>query len=391
MVELLMKMRGYDVKNIKSQKTRQAYGITCGILGIFWNVILCVIKFFAGLVSGSFAVMTDAFNNLADAGSSIITIVGLKLAGKKPDRDHPYGHGRVEYVTALIISFLIIIMGIELTKSSIEKIIKPVEPSGGLVVYIILISSIIVKLYMAFYNKKIANKIDSKVMQANAIDSIGDSISTTFVLISLLLSNVLPFNPDAYCGLAISILIIYNGYMSAKDTINPLLGNPPKKEFVKKIKDIVLAHKEISGMHDLMVHDYGPGRVFISLHAEIPASSDILEAHDTIDNIEREINEKLGCIAVIHMDPLDTKNEKLMELKNKVSIIVNNENKKISMHDFRAVKGPTHTNLVFDLLLPATGDICEKDLKKNIIDKIKEIDIKYNPVIEIDYDLTDNN
>ncbi len=371
-------------RDITDDNNRKAYGSLCGIVGIFLNIMLFVIKYIAGAVSGSVAIVADAFNNLSDAGSSFITLVGFIFSGKRPDYDHPFGHGRFEYISGFVVSIVIILMGLELVKSSFEKIIHPEPVEDSTVAIIILIISILVKIYMCFYNRTIGKKISSTAMLATATDSLSDSIATTVVLISIFVTKFLSINVDGYCGVLVALFILYAGFNAAKDTISPILGKAPEPEFVRKIEDMVLAHTEVIGVHDLVVHDYGPGRVMISLHAEVDGDGNIFELHDAIDRIENELSEKLDCEAVIHLDPIETNNEEIMRVKKLVLEKLKEINENISIHDFRMVTGNTHTNLIFDVVIPYEMKEDNNYLKEKIISKIKEISEDYIPVIHLD-------
>jgi len=383
MVELLAKhfLKGKDTE---SPETRQTYGILCGLVGIFFNVLLAVGKFVAGLLSGSIAIMADAANNLSDAGSSLIVLFGFKLAGQKPDPDHPFGHGRVEYISGLLVSVLIVYMAFELLKSSIDSILHPGEISFEPVVLVILLVSILVKFYMFLYNRKFGKRIHSEAMLATSMDSLSDMGATAVVLISMLVSHYTSLQIDGFCGVLVALLIFYAGFNSARETINPLLGQPPEPEFVQHIEDIVGEEKDIIGIHDLIVHNYGPGRVMISLHAEVPADGDILALHDMIDNVEHRLKSELHCAAVIHMDPVCTKDEQTLKLKQVVTDIVKEVDPVLTIHDFRVVKGPTHTNLIFDMVVPFDFPISDVDLADQVQNKIWKYNPVYFAVIEID-------
>lgn len=367
---------------------REQYGILCGITGIFLNVLLFIGKFLAGFFANSIAIMADAFNNLSDAGSSFITLAGFKIASQKPDSDHPFGHGRVEYVSGLLVSIIIILMAFELLKSSISKIITPVEVSTTTLTYVILVASILVKLYMAFYNRSVGKKIGSVAMSATATDSISDCIATSVVLITTIIAHFTSLQLDAYCGVLVAIFIFIAGFKAAKDTIDPLLGTPPEKEFVDKIENIVLAHEDILGLHDLIVHNYGPGRVMISLHAEVDAHGDILVLHDLVDNIEHELKTKCNCQALIHMDPIINDDEEINQLKRDISALIKEIDEKMTLHDFRVVKGPTHTNVIFDVVAPYSLPFKDEELKQIIAAKILDKFPCHFAVIEIDRDYT---
>ena len=366
MITILSKLLIKDYKNYSDNKVRRLYGILCSIVGIFLNILLFTGKYIAGVLSGSVAITADAFNNLSDAGSSLVTLIGFKFAGKKPDSDHPFGHGRFEYLSALGVAVIIILMGFELAKSSFAKILKPEEIDTGLVSILILVASICVKLYMSLYNSNYSKKISSAAMKATAVDSMNDSIATTVVLVAMLIFKFAGINVDGYCGLIVSIFIFISGLNTMKDTIDPLLGKAPEQELVDKIEDIVLAHPEILGIHDLVVHDYGPGRTLISLHGEVSGYENIFEIHDVIDQIEVELNTALNCEAVIHMDPIDTENEDIKYYKQKVSNIITAYDPRISIHDFRMVPGPTHTNLIFDAVVPYECHISNDDIKSKL-------------------------
>ncbi len=384
MVELLARVFLKEAKDTESPETRQAYGVLCGSVGIFFNVLLAAGKFIAGLLSGSIAIMADAANNLSDAGSSLIVLFGFKLAGQKPDPDHPFGHGRVEYISGLLVSMLIIYMAVELLKSSVDAILHPGEITFEPVILIILLASILVKFYMFLYNRKIGKKIRSEAMLATAMDSLSDMGATTVVLASMIVSYYTNLQIDGICGILVALLIFYAGFNSAKETINPLLGQPPEPEFVHRIEEIVTSEEEIIGIHDLIVHNYGPGRVMISLHAEVPADGDILVLHDMIDNVEHRLKSELHCAAVIHMDPVSTKDAQTLEIKRVVTEYVKEIDPVLSIHDFRVVKGPTHTNLIFDMVVPFDFAVPDVDLADMVQKKIWKYNPVYFAVIEID-------
>lgn len=373
-------------KNIEDAGIRKAYGTLCSIVGILLNIVLFGGKYFAGYISGSIAIMADAFNNLSDAGSSFITLVGFWFAGRKPDIEHPFGHGRFEYISGLGVAVMIILMGFELAKDSVFKIIHPEIVESGTIIIIILIISIAVKLYMALYNSRIGKHIDSSAMKATSADSMSDMAATTAVLASVLMNRFVGVNLDGICGLVVSLFILLAGYRVVKETISPLLGQQPEKEFVDAIYHIVMAHKEIKGVHDLVVHDYGPGRVMISLHTEIPGDGDIFKIHDLIDRIENELYEKLGCEAVIHMDPIEVDNKVVNEMKITVSNLVKQIHDEMSIHDFRMVAGDTHTNLIFDVVVPYSVKTSDEEMKKCIQEKISDYDNSYRAVIHVDRD-----
>ena len=376
MVTLLSRIFIKNRDEVSSPKVRQAYGVLSGAVGIFLNLLLFTGKFFAGLFSNSIAITADAFNNLSDAASSVITLIGFKLAGQKPDPDHPYGHGRIEYLAGLMVSAAILIMAFELIKGSVEKLIHPAETVFHPVIVICLVLSILVKCYMYFYNRSISRKISSEAMMATAKDSLSDTLSTTVVLLTTLIAYFFHIELDGYCGILVGIFIFYTGLSAAKDTVNPLLGTAPDPEFVKSINEIVCSYENVLGLHDLMVHNYGPGRVIISLHAEVPADGDILALHDTIDNIERRLQDELHCEAVIHMDPICIHDPEVNALKEKVKNILSVIDERLSLHDFRTVKGPTHTNIIFDVVKPYNLALSDEALRQRITEKIAAIDEK---------------
>lgn len=373
-------------KSPKEAETRKAYGTLCSIVGIVLNILLFAGKYFAGFISGSIAIMADAFNNLSDAGSSFITLIGFWYAGKKPDIDHPFGHGRFEYISGLGVAVMIILMGFELAKDSAYKIFHPETVDSSGLAIAILVVSICVKIYMAMYNRSIGKKIDSSAMLATSTDSMSDAVATTVVLISLLIDKFAHINVDGICGFAVSLFILFAGYNVVKETISPLLGQPPEPEFVDSIYDIVMAHEEIKGIHDLVVHDYGPGRVMISLHTEVPGNEDIFKIHDLIDRIENELNEKLRCEAVIHMDPIEVNNKVIDETKKNIAELISQISSEMSIHDFRMVVGDTHTNLIFDVLVPYSVKDSDDKIKKQVQNKISEYNNTYMAIIHIDRD-----
>lgn len=388
MLTLLSKIFIKDKDNVSSPAVRAAYGSLCGVLGIILNIILFCFKFFAGYISGAISVSADAFNNLTDAGSSVITLIGFRMSEQKPDKNHPFGHGRIEYVSGLLVSLVIILVGFELAKTSFAKILAPEAIAFSWLSVIILAVSVLIKAYMAFYNSQIGKRIDSAAMIATATDSLSDCIATSTVLVCLIISRVAGINIDAYCGLAVSAFIMFSGIRSAKDTISPLLGEPPSKELIDKISEIVYSYEGVVGIHDLIVHDYGPGRMMISLHAEVSDKADMLQTHDMIDNIEKQLRETLSCDAVIHMDPIATNDETVNVTRDKVAGLIKCIDHRLSIHDFRMVKGPTHTNVIFDVVIPFDLGKTDQELRDNVETIIKSIDPSYFSVINIDKDFT---
>ena len=367
-----------------SAEDRRKVGSICGACGIFFNILLFAGKLIMGILTHSIAIVGDALNNLSDAGSSIITMIGFRLAGKAPDADHPFGHGRIEYISGLLVSLLICIMGFELGKSSIEGIIHPTAVDCTVLAVAMLIASLLVKAYMMFYNFKWGKIIESATMRATAIDSRNDMISTSVVLIAVISTKFTDLPVDAYIGVALAVFIMYSGVNAARETIEPLLGTPPSKEFLDKISEIVLSHECVSGLHDVVVHDYGPGRKMISLHAEVSAFEDMFYIHDCIDNIEMDLARELECEAVIHMDPIDTKNKDLMRLSGEAKEIAKSIDERITIHDFRMVPGDSHTNLIFDMVVPHDVKTPEKELIQNVQQKMLEKHPHHYCVIKID-------
>ena len=386
MIKLLAKIFIKDSQNTADSKVRVAYGYLCGAVGIALNILLFAGKIIAGTISGSVAVTADAFNNLSDAGSSIISLIGFRLASQKPDPHHPFGHGRFEYIASLIISIIIVLMGFELGKSSFEKIVAPQAVEYSAVTFAVLGVSVLVKLYMFFYNNSVGKKIDSATMRATSMDSISDAVSTGAVLISAVIAMFTNLVLDGWMGLVVAAFIMVTGFKSAKETIDSLLGTPPSPEFVKQIEDMALQYDDIIGVHDMIVHNYGPGRTFVSLHAEVPSDGDIVAIHDTVDNAEREIAKELGCLVTIHMDPVDVHDEHTAQLRENVSEIIKQINPDITFHDFRVVSGPTHTNLIFDIVSPMDCGLSDQELADTIADKIHQCNESYFAVINVDKD-----
>ena len=366
MLSLLIKKFIPDRDNVQEPKVRGAYGVLCGAYGIFLNLLLFGGKYFAGVLSGSVAIIADAFNNLSDAASSIITLLGFALARKKPDLDHPYGHGRMEYLAGLGLSVLILIMGIELGRGSFEKILHPEAITAGLLPALILAASVAVKLYMALYNRRIGERIHSATMLAASSDSLSDAVSTSVVLLAMGIAHFTKLNIDGWAGLAVACFIIYTGYNAAKDTVSPLLGQAPDGELVKNIEAVVTAYPEVCGIHDLIVHDYGPGRLMVSLHAEVDGSGDVFHLHDAIDRAETEIKTRFGCLATIHMDPIQSDDDEVMQTRHAVAELLKAISEDVSVHDFRMVPGPTHTNMIFDAVFPAADPRKDEELAAQV-------------------------
>lgn len=385
MISILSSIFIKDKRNYASPAVRQAYGILCGGVGIFLNILLFLGKWLAGTLSGSIAITADAFNNLSDAGSSVITLIGFKLSGQKPDPEHPFGHGRMEYISGLFVSVAILIMGFELIKTSIEKLLHPEPIESSAVVIGILIASILVKIYMYFYNQSLSKRLNSTTMHATAMDSLSDTISTALVLAATIVSHFTGLVLDGWFGILVGAFIFRTGITTMKETMDPLLGQPPEKELVAEIEQIVTTHPLVYGVHDLIVHDYGPGRLIISLHAEVSASDDILDIHEMIDHIEHELQERLNCVATIHMDPIVTDDEEVLHTKEAVEGLVKSLDPSFSIHDFRMVKGPTSTNLIFDVAVPSSCKKTDIEILKELKQRIYALPgSRYFGVIQID-------
>ena len=387
MIKLLSRIFIKDYNNYESPAVRSSYGVLCGGFGIFLNILLFIGKFLAGTLAKSVSITADAFNNLADAGSSIITLLGFRLARQKPDTKHPFGHGRIEYIAGLLVSAAIILMGFELAKSSISKIISPEPIEFSVLTAAILVCSILVKLYMVFYNKSIGKKIKSATLGATALDSCSDCIATSVVLVSSLIAHFFKINIDGYCGVLVAAFVIYSGIRALQETITPLLGQAPDREFIERIQKLIEEFPEITGIHDLIVHDYGPGRLMISLHAEMPVyeDSDIFAMHDIIDNAERLLSKELECLVTIHLDPTRSNDEKVAELKAKTVNVLHGISPELSLHDFRVVPGPTHTNLIFDVVIPFDLKLKEDEIIEKLNSAVSEWDdAKYYVVVSFD-------
>ena len=374
-----------DSTNIESTEVRTRYGMLASVVGIFCNVLLFSVKLTIGLILSSLAVTADAFNNLSDAASSIISFIGVKMAGKPADAEHPFGHGRIEYIAALIVSFLVIEVGFTFFKSSISKILHPEEISFDLVPFVILILSILVKLWMAFFNNKLGKRIDSKVMLATAADSLGDVITTSATVLSIIICHFTSINVDAIAGLIVSAIVIWSGISIAKDTLEPLIGERIPAELYQKITDIVESYDGIVGTHDLIVHNYGPNRSMATIHAEVPNDVNIEVSHEIIDKIERDVKKDLNILLVIHMDPVEMRDEEVLSLREKTSRIVHALDPELNFHDFRVLKENEQRNLIFDLVVP--DSYSEKDANRvmhQLVSLLHEMDENVECIITLD-------
>ena len=363
MIKILARIFIRDYNNYSNDQVRSQYGILCGAFGIFLNILLFALKFIFGTLAASVAMVADAFNNLSDAASSVVQILGFKLSTKKPDPDHPFGHGRIEYISGLVVSFLILYMGTVLLKDSIISIIHPEAMNISVLSVVVMGISILVKLYMYLYNHLTAKKIGSVAMEVVAKDSLNDVISTSVVIAALIGSRFTSLPLDGIGGVVVGIFILKTGFEAAKDTIAPLLGSAPAPELVEQIEEELMKHKPVVGMHDLIIHDYGPGRMMISLHAEVPGNLNIFSLHDVIDIAENDIARRFNCHVVIHMDPVDTENKRLAELKKVLAEEVPKINPELKFHDVRIVPGDTHTNLIFDVVKPYSCMLTDEKLK----------------------------
>lgn len=383
MTNLLIKLfiKDNDISNLE---TRGKYGVLSSATGIVVNILLSIVKLFIGIIANSISIISDALNNITDVGSSVVTMIGFKISQKKIDKDHPWGHGRMEYITAFIVDIIILMVGFELLKSSIDKIIHPELPAVNNVTIIILVIAVLTKLWLFLFYKKIAKTIDSNAIKGNAYDSISDSISTLVVLISAVVAKLCGISIDGYASLIVSVFILFTGYKAIKETVDLLLGMKPDPEFIRDIEEEAKKYDMISGIHDIMVHDYGPGRKIVSFHAEVPADGDICKVHDIIDQMEQDLFEKFNCITTIHMDPIVVDNKEINDMRDFTEKIVKGLNPEFSIHDFRMTDGGKRVNLIFDLVVPRDKEYDKEQIIKNVQQKIHEKDKKYFAVIKVE-------
>ncbi len=384
MTDFLIKRFVKDNENTDNGKVRESYGKLSGVVGIACNVLLSAAKFCAGLIAGSISVTADAANNLSDAMSSVVTLIGFKMSGKPADKEHPYGHERIEYVAGLVVSFLILFIGVELIKTSVGKVLAPEESAVGGITFAVLAVSVLIKLWMFAFNRRIGKKIDSTVICATAQDSLNDAVATSAVLVSGIISYFSGFNLDGYMGVLVALYIIYAGINLIKDTADPLLGVAPSPELTEKIQLKVMSYEGVEGIHDLIIHNYGPKRCFASVHVEVSAKQDILVSHDIADNIERDFKVEMGIDLVVHLDPLIKDDETINAARDMLTEILADINVNITHHDFRMVKGTTHSNLIFDICVPVDFHISDSELMDMIITAVHAHDRSYECVITID-------
>ena len=385
MFEFICKKFIPNYEETEDVSVRERYGTVISIFSIVCNIVMVTFKLIVSFITNSVSIRADAFNNMSDVGSNIATLIGFKLSNRHPDHEHPYGHGRMEYISGMIVAFLILLMGFEALLEAISKIINPVEITDSNVALIVLVVSILIKLLMWSVNKKGGNAIESDTLLAASQDSFNDALMTCATLICLLVFKFTGINIDAYVALVVSVFVIKSGIEIFTDVMDTILGKAPDKNLIEQIEKLVMSHDHVIGIHDVMMHDYGPSKQFITLHAEVDASVDIIELHDIIDNIEIDIMNEYGILATIHMDPIDTKDELANELKPKIKDIVLGINPSYNIHDFRVVRGTTHTNLVFDVLIPADDKIEHSELISTIKQEVSKLNSTYYCVIQIDH------
>ncbi|MCU6747113.1 cation diffusion facilitator family transporter [Faecalicatena acetigenes] len=386
MTEFLVRHFVKDYKEVEKVSVRTAYGVLASIVGIFCNVFLFGVKFIIGILTGSVSVTADAFNNLSDAGSSVISFIGVKIASKPADQSHPFGHGRMEYIAALVVAFLILQVGFTFLKDSFGKILHPAELEFQIVSVLILVLSIGVKLWLGLFNRKLGEKIDSKVMKAVFVDSMGDVVTTSATILSLIVFGFTQINIDGFIGVGVALVVMWAGIGIAKDTLEPLIGEAIDPEVYGKIKKFVESYDGIEGTHDLIVHNYGPGRSMASIHAEVPNDVDIEQSHEIIDRIERDAAKKMDIFLVIHMDPVEMKDEKVLILRKKTEELLKEVDPACSIHDFRMVHGEEQTNLIFDMVIPIEYDEDRRNrIPLELMEKLQKLDPRYQCVITVDY------
>lgn len=386
MTKALIRLFIRDAENTRDARVREQYGVLSGAVGIACNVFLFILKVVIGLVTGSISIAADAFNNLSDGLSCMISIVGFKVSGKAPDEKHPFGYGRTEYIAGLVVAFIIVLVGFEFFKTSIDRILHPAPVAFSLVLVVILAISMLVKLWMGAFNVQIGRRIDSPVLMAAGQDSRNDVITTGVVILGMVAGQFTTLPVDGYVGVLVAAFIVWAGFGIARDTVAPLLGEAADPEIAKNIEKLVMESEYIVGVHDLIVHNYGAGRWLASLHAEVPSDSDFVAVHEVIDEAEKRVWQRTGVYLVIHMDPIDVNNEHVAALREQVDAVLRAIDENLSMHDFRMVDGARQINLIFDVVVPFSYDNdAKRDLMMTIRDKLKEIDYRYNPVVTFDH------
>ena len=384
MIQFLCRLFVKDYQNTEDPQVRERYGRLAGIVGIVSNLFLCVLKILTGVFSGSIAIIADGINNLADASSSVITVVGFKLASMPEDKEHPYGHARIEYITGMIVSILIVVVGVELIKSSADKIFHPTPLEFNWYIIAILLAAILLKIWQAFFNIRVGKRINSVALAATGADSRNDVIATSVVLVSILISKFCGIQVDGYMGCLVALFIIWSGIQLIKETVSPLLGEAPDPDLIRSIEDMALSFEGVLGIHDLIVHNYGPGKIFASIHIEVDADGDLMESHDMVDNIERKISEKLHILLTAHMDPVKTNDPIANHMKVVTSAVLKQLDGVSNLHDLRIVTGPTHTNVIFDVVMEPNCKLSEEEIRQAFTSAVKAESNRYYVVINFD-------
>lgn len=388
MIELLARLFIRDSRHTDDPRVRTAYGMLCSAVAITLNILLAAAKFVVGTLAGSVSITADAMNNLSDVGSGALTLVGFRLSGKKPDLEHPFGHGRIEYVMGLVIAGLILYAGVDALRGAAGKLLHPEAMEFTWAAVAVLALSILVKIYMSVFYRRIGRKIGSTAMEMSGADALNDTISTALTLVCLLVYKFTGLDLDAYAGIVVAVLLLKTGYEGGKETLGQLLGQRPSAELAEKVRQIVLSYPEVLAIHDLVIHDYGPGRCHVSLHAEVDGEGNIYELHEAIDRAMSELDHKLGCLSVIHMDPVDTKNERLAEMREETVQLLRSIDPVLSLHDFRMVPGKHRTNLVFDVLVPFGYKLSDEDVRKAVRAAVEERHPDCRCIIQIDKSYT---
>lgn len=384
MIDFLVKHFVKDYEDVKNPVVRERYGMFSSIVGMICNIILCISKIIIGMLAHSIAILSDGVNNLSDCATCIVTMFGYKMAAKPADKDHPFGHGRMEYLTSLVIATAILLVGFELLKSSVGKILHPEKVVFSVVALLVLILSIIIKIWMGMMNRRLGNRVDSSIMLATSQDSFSDVIATSATMVALIASIWVKFPIDGLMGVAVSVLILMSGYGIVKETVDELLGAPADEEVVSALRELIEESHVAQGMHDLMIHSYGPGNLIGSVHVEVDCHGDIMEIHDAIDELERNIYEELHIRMTIHMDPLDLHDERSNACKELVTKLLKEMDENLSLHDFRMIAGPTHTNLIFDVVIPYDCALTQDEIRKRLAQELSKEEVQYYTVITFD-------